>query len=88
MLEAPGSEIPWRDAEAASLPGRCEWLPGPSLSLAAAPPPAWVLCLLPRLCHRGLRGHTLLVPRPSRPLVPGAAPWYISLPQPTLAPLC
>lgn len=88
LLEAPGSEIPWRDAEAASLPGRCERLPGPSLSLAAAPPPPSVLYLLPRLCHRGLRGHTLLVPRPSRPLIPGAAPWYISLPQLALAPLC
>ena len=45
VLEAPGSEIPWRDAEAASLPGHCEWLPGPSLSLGAAPPPPWVPCL-------------------------------------------
>lgn len=39
VLEASGGEIPWRDAVAALLPGRFEWLPGPSLSLAATPPP-------------------------------------------------
>ena len=29
-LEASCGEIPWRDAEAASLPGHSEWLLGPS----------------------------------------------------------
>ena len=35
------------------------------------------------LCHMGLRGSTSLVPRPSCPLIPGAAPWCVSLPWPT-----
>ena len=45
VLEASGDSIPWWDAEAASLLGRFEWLPGPSLSLEATPPPLSVLCL-------------------------------------------
>ena len=39
------------------------------------------------LCHVGLRGSTPLVPRPSCPLIPGAAPWCGSLPLPALSPL-
>lgn len=45
VLEASGGEIPWHDWEADSLPGRFECLPGPSLSLAATPPPPLVLCI-------------------------------------------
>ena len=30
LLEVSCGEIPWRDSEAASLPGHSEWLPAPS----------------------------------------------------------
>ena len=52
-LEVSCGQIPWRDAEAASLPGHSEWLPAP-LAVAGGHPTSTVGSMpLLHLCHVG-----------------------------------